>query len=117
MTGAAPPDYPAGPEQCLASTTEAALWAGVTFRRAGHWAATGAVHPFGGGSPGSPWYWLPREIEVARRIGVLTAAGIEHGRAVEFARDGWPDGPVGPAGLGVRLTVREHGGERCHGPG
>jgi hypothetical protein len=54
----------------------------------------------GSGSP----RWLPEdEMEIGRRMGRLTAAGIPPSLAASFARHSWPRGEIAP-GIWIEVT-------------
>ena len=80
---------------------DAAREAGVTFRRLDYWSRLGLLRP----AQGAGWarrLWSPAEVEIARRMGVLTAAGLTPAAAGAFARDAWPAGEIAP---GITLAV------------
>ena len=76
--------------------------AGITYRQLDNWTGLGHLHPEGGNGSGSSRTWPPGELEIARRMGILTAAGISLDLSAAFARDGWPDADLAP---GVRLLI------------
>lgn len=81
---------------------------GVTFRQLDFWARSGWLRPqrqasrYGRTGSGRPRLWDAAEIEIARRMGILTRAGIPPSRAAVFARSSWPRGQITP---GVWLEV------------
>ena len=83
---------------------------GITYKQLDHWVCCGYLHPDrhwagrGWGS-GSPRVWPVEELEIARRMGRLTAAGIPPKLAASFSRDSWPKGEIAP---GVVIEVTDH---------
>jgi hypothetical protein len=77
---------------------------GITFRQLDHWARKGYLQPERpmDGS-GIPRRWPAAELEVARRIGILVAAGLQPEMAATFARDGWPRAEIAP-GIWIEVT-------------
>jgi len=76
---------------------------GLTYRRLDMWTRVGHVH-CENPDPGSgvPRTWSGAELEIARRMVVLTAAGLELAAAAAFARGGWPEGEIAP---GITVSV------------
>jgi hypothetical protein len=65
---------------------------GITYRQLDYWSRRGHLHP-GRADPARPWSgsartWTPAELEVARLMGLLTAAGLTPGAAERVARAG-----------------------------
>jgi DNA-binding transcriptional MerR regulator len=75
---------------------------GVTYRRLDYWTRRGYLHPDHRGGTGYDRIWPPEEIEIARRIDRLAAAGLPLAWSAEFARDHWPNGELAE---GIRVTV------------
>ena len=69
---------------------------GVTYRQLDHWCRLGYLHPEFSGGSGRNREWPAAELEVARRMGQLTAAGIAVAVAHDYARNRWPDGEIAP---------------------
>jgi hypothetical protein len=98
----------------MTATAEAALdtpavirLAGITYKQLDWWATRGYLKPDRqrpGALPtsGNPRSWPPEELEIATRMGRLTAAGIPPPLAASFARTGWPRGEIAP---GIVLEV------------
>ncbi len=76
---------------------------GITYRQISHWVRAGYLRPEGRSGTGRALTWPASDAEIARRIGVLTAAGILPAAAHQYARNGWPDGEIAP---GLRLVVQ-----------
>ena len=81
---------------------------GITYRQLDHWSRLGYLEPereWRGRArgPGSMRQWPPGELEIARRMGRLTAAGIPPSLAASFARDSWPRGEIAP-GIWIEVT-------------
>jgi hypothetical protein len=85
---------------------------GVTYRQLDDWARRGWLRPErppsrrGDAGSGAPRRWTAGELEIARRMGRLTAAGLAASVAAAFARNSWPAGEIG---AGLVLTAQ--GGE------
>lgn len=76
---------------------------GITYRQLDYWVRKGFLKPRRfGESSGISREWPPAELDVARRMGLLTAAGLVPERAHAFAREGWPSGEIAP---GIRIEV------------
>jgi hypothetical protein len=83
--------------------------AGITYRRLDLWERAGYLRPArvwrgqrrGSGSPRS---WPKDELEVARRMGRLTRAGIPAALAASIARDSWPRAEIAP-GIFIEVTA------------
>lgn len=86
------------------STTELAARAGVSIRQLDFWARTGRLQPEHDGGSGKAREWPEAEVEVARRMGVLTTAGLPLEFAARMARDSWP---VCDIADGVTVSVSE----------
>lgn len=83
--------------------TEAKRNLGITYRQLDHWARRGYLKPVNGFSgSGRDREWSLAEVEVARRMGRLVAAGISVEQAAKFARSEWPRGELAP---GVVIEV------------
>jgi hypothetical protein len=78
--------------------------AGITYRQCDHWVRLGLLHPEGGNGPGDPRQWPEAEVEIARRMGRLTAARLPPELCAQFARNSWPSGEIA---AGITLTVTE----------
>jgi hypothetical protein len=81
--------------------------AGITYRQCDGWIRAGHLKPWrlwrrNACGSGSPRIWPPEEVEIATRMGRLTAAGIPPSLAASFARTGWPRGEIAP---GIVLEV------------
>jgi DNA-binding transcriptional MerR regulator len=89
---------------CL-SAVDVVAQARISYRQLDHWAKCGYLTPDreGKGS-GVRREWPVAELEIARRMGVLTAAGIRVGQAAVFAREKWPRGEIAP---GVVIEISE----------
>jgi len=77
---------------------------GITYRQLDFWSRAGHLVP-DNPDPGSgtPRTWPPQELEIARRMGKLTGAGIPPSLAAKFAREDWPRGEIGD---GIWLEVK-----------
>ena len=82
----------------------AAETAGITYKQLDHWTRLGHLHPVGGSGTGNSRAWTDDEVEIARRMGRLTAAGLPLGWSAQFARNGWPAGELAP---GILVSVTE----------
>ena len=71
---------------------------GVSYRNLDYWTRQGWLRPENGATPGSgrSREWPESELEIARRMARLTAAGITASVAAEFAREQWPFGDIAP---------------------
>lgn len=81
--------------------------AGITYKQLDWWATCKYLKPDRqrpGALPtsGNPRSWTPEELEIARRMGLLTAAKIPPSLAATFARNNWPRGEIAP---GIVLEV------------
>lgn len=85
---------------------ELALSLGITYRKLTHWVAQEYLRPEGGGGTGYPFRWPPSELEIAQRMGRLTAAGLQASAAARVARDTWPEGELAP-GIAIVVTDPE----------
>jgi hypothetical protein len=87
---------------------------GITYAQLDTWTRRGWLHPehppsrYGDAGSGAPRRWPAAELEIARRMGRLTGAGLAASAAAAFARSGWPAGEIAP---GLVLTAQEAG--RC----
>jgi hypothetical protein len=97
--GTASPD---AEEAWGAGSTHVTKCAGITYRKLDYWVRLGHLQPGGGVGTGNDRWWPPAEIEIARRMGRLTAAGLPLELAASFAREGWPSGEIAP---GITLEV------------
>ena len=84
---------------------------GITYRQLDYWTRNGLLRPerrpnAAGAYAGSGVWrrWPEAEVEIARRMGVLTRAGVTVALAAAFARESWPSGEIAP---GITLTVQE----------
>jgi Bacterial RNA polymerase, alpha chain C terminal domain len=92
----------------LLASTDVAREAGISFRQLDHWTRCGYLMPgrewrgrhWGSGSNRT---WPAGEMEIARRMGRLTAAGILPRLAASFARNSWPKGEIMP-GIAIEVT-------------
>ena len=84
------------------NSPSAAAQAGVTYRRLHHWAQRGWLQAAGERGSGHGLWWPAGEVEIARRMGRLTAAGIPPARAAQFARRQWPEGEIAP---GIKVVA------------
>jgi MerR HTH family regulatory protein len=84
---------------------------GISYRQLDYWVRRGYLRPerrtarggkYGGGQ-GVSRRWPAAELEIARRMARLTAAGITPERAAVFARESWPSGEIAP-GITVEIT-------------
>lgn len=70
---------------------------GITYRQLDHWQRKGYLRPVNGFSgSGRDREWPLAEVEIARRMGRLVAAGLSVEQAARFARDTWPRGEIAP---------------------
>ncbi len=70
---------------------------GITYRQLDYWVRCGYLRPANGFSgSGRDREWSLTELEIARRMGRLVAAGISVEKAAAFARDGWPRAEIAP---------------------
>ena len=78
---------------------------GITYRQLDYWTRQGHLKPKQDApTSGAPRKWPLAELEIARRMARLTAAGIAVENAAAFARDSWPAGEIAP---GLTLTATE----------
>lgn len=81
---------------------------GITYRQLDTWSRCGWLRPehppsrHGDSGSGAPRRWTEEELEIARRMGRLTSAGLAVANAAAFARGSWPAGEIGP---GLVLTA------------
>ena len=110
MTGPAvtEPARPTGPwgepeEPQPVDDTLAAM--GISYRQLDYWTRLGHLRP-DAARPGSgnARYWPETEIEIARRMGRLAAAGLPLGFAAQMARETWPAADLAP---GITVTVTD----------
>ena len=87
----------------IACTTHLPAALGITYRQLDHWAIYGYLHPQIYGGSGTARWWPAAEVEIARRMGRLAAAGLTVKRAAAFARDDWPRGEIAP-GITLEAT-------------
>jgi DNA-binding transcriptional MerR regulator len=59
---------------------------GITYRQCDHWVRLGLLKPLHLGGSGSPREWTHAELEVARTMGRLVAAGMKPEPASRVAR-------------------------------
>lgn len=78
---------------------------GITYRQLNYWVMQGHLKPEqrAQGS-GMPRRWPATEVEVAKRMALLTAAGFAVEKAAVFARKSWPAGEIA---AGVWIEVRD----------
>lgn len=77
---------------------------GVTYRQLDYWNRKGYIRSANEGiGTGRTREWPRAELEIARRMGRLVAAGVSVERAAVFARDGWPRGEIAP-GVVIEVT-------------
>src|ERR1039457_2116003 len=76
---------------------------GITYRQLDHWAIYGYLHPQIYGGSGTARWWPAAEVEIARRMGRLAAAGLTVKRAAAFARGDWPRAEIAP-GITLEAT-------------
>jgi DNA-binding transcriptional MerR regulator len=84
-------------------SSDAARLAGISYKKLDHWCRLGLLRPgqnFLGS--GSNREWPAEEVEVARRMGILTAAGLSLKTAHDVARSGHLRTELAP---GVRLML------------
>lgn len=79
---------------------------GITYRQLDYWVRKGYLRPEGEASPGTgiARQWPAAELDIARRMGRLVAAGFPPERAAAFARNDWPRGEIAP-GIMVEVTA------------
>ena len=94
---------PAIDEVPACNSSVAAEIAGITYKQLDHWTRLGHLHPGGGSGTGNSRWWADDEVEVARRMGRLTSAGLPLAWSAQFARNGWPAGEIAP-GILVSVT-------------
>lgn len=68
---------------------------GISYLQMWRWTSAGYLRPLNP-EPGSgrALEWPPAELEIARRMGRLTAAGLPLAFAARMARDSWPTGEL-----------------------
>jgi hypothetical protein len=93
---------PAAEETWGPTSAHVTRYAGITYRRLDYWVRLGHLRPGGGTGTGDERSWPAAEIEIAARMGRLTAAGFELEAAARFARDLWPAAEIAP---GITLEV------------
>ena len=86
------------------STGELLEFAGISVRQADHWVRQNWVFPEHEGGSGNGRMWPPQEAEIARRMGLLAAAGLPLPWSAVFARNGWPGPGELAGGIEVRVT-------------
>jgi MerR HTH family regulatory protein len=91
------------PDDGWLTTVAVAEQAGVSYRCLDLWSRQGYLQPEGGLGTGYARRWPPDEVEVARRMGRLVAAGLPLAWSAEFAREHWPAGDLAP-GITVSVT-------------
>lgn len=80
---------------------------GITYRQLNHWVIRGYLRPdHARRTSGIARTWPEAELEVARRMARLTAAGISPEVACKFARESWPSGEIAP-GITLSATSEE----------
>lgn len=86
-------------------TAHIPLQLGISYRQLDYWVRRDFLRPEDA-SPGSGYArrWPAAELDVARRMGVLTKAGLPLPWAARFARHDWPRGELVP-GVVVEVTV------------
>lgn len=85
--------------------------AGISYRQLDNWVRLGHLRPVDPEpGTGSPREWPEPELEIARRMGRLTAAGLPLAFAARMARDTWPAGELAP-GIEVLVTDPEENRE------
>lgn len=77
---------------------------GITYRRLDHWTRIGLLKPLHGGGSGNSRYWTRSELNVARIMGRLTAAGLSLEAAHEVARSGKPRTEIAP-GIWIEVAA------------
>lgn len=78
---------------------------GITYRQLDYWVLQGHLRPLDPQpGTGNAREWPETELEIARRMGRLTAAGLPLSFAAVMARDTWPSGRLAP---GITVTVTE----------
>jgi DNA-binding transcriptional MerR regulator len=77
---------------------------GITYRQLDYWTRKGHLHPLNDVGTGIAREWTEAELEIARRMGRLTAAGVPVERAATFARNTWPRGEIAP-GIVIEVTA------------
>lgn len=92
-------------QEVVTGGEELALSLGITYRQFSYWTQTGYLRPVNP-DPGSGRLleWPPAELEIARRMGRLTAAGLTVAFAASMARDSWPTAALAP---GITVTVSD----------
>lgn len=83
------------------SSPEVVAEAGITYRQLDYWVRLGHLKPDGSVHHGQR-EWSEAELEIAGRMGRLTAAGLPLAFAAAMARGAWPVGELAP---GVTVTV------------
>lgn len=99
MSAEPEPDAPDG----WLTTDEVAAQSGASYRQIDLWSRQGHLRPEGGLGTGYARRWPPDEVEVARRMARLVAAGLPLAWSAEFARGGWPAGELAD-GIELRVT-------------
>jgi hypothetical protein len=92
-------------ELALLGSGDALAEVGVTYRQLNYWVNRGWLRPVQAArSSGVPRRWPLLELEIAKRIERLAAAGVAVDRAAVFARESWPAGEIAP---GIRIEISD----------
>ena len=67
---------------------------GITYRQLDHWTSAGLLKPLHIGGSGIPREWTRAELDVARTMGRLVAAGLKPEPASRVARSPGPRTPL-----------------------
>jgi DNA-binding transcriptional MerR regulator len=92
----------------LLTSADITFEAGITYRQLDHWVRRGYLRPEHvgknryGSSSGYSRYWTREELDVARVMGRLTAAGLTPTAAHRIARSGEPRAELAP---GIQIEV------------
>ena len=97
--GTASPD---APETRGLSSADVVRLAAISVRQLNYWTHHGHLRPGGGKGSGDFRKWPAAEIEIAARMGRLTAAGFPLEWAAWFARESWPTAEIAP---GIQISV------------
>lgn len=92
-------------QEVVTGSEELARSIGITYRKMDYWCKLGYLQPLDP-EPGSGYerLWPGAELEIARRMGRLAAAGLPLAFAAHLARDAWPAAELAP---GITVTVAE----------
>jgi hypothetical protein len=110
VTGTVLAEPEAAPAGVLISSPDAVAMAGITFRQLDFWARRDFLRfeqrqsRRGAAGSGCPRSWPAEEVEVARLMGRLTAAGLPLETAHRIARSGEARAEIAP-GIVIEVTA------------